>query len=222
MDVRNMPIAYVTGETEFMSLPFLINRQVMIPRPETEILVEEALSKLQSAALVIDMCTGCGNIAVSLAKYSSCVIKAVDISKSALEVAQRNAALNGVQGLISFFEGDMFAPLAQNRLEGEIDLVISNPPYVRRHEIPELACEVRDFEPHIALDGGEDGLRFYRAICRDSWKFLRPGGHLAVEVGYDQAEFVCNIFKEHFNSIKVTKDYAGIERIVIAQKRWIR
>ena len=210
-----MPAAYITGEIEFMSLPFSVNEKVFIPRPETEILVETALSRLKRSDKVIDMCTGCGNIAVSLAKYSSCRVYACDILWEAVEIARRNTVRNEVYDLISFLQGNMFTPLKLGR---KFDLVVSNPPYVRRGEIQGLPVEVRDFEPHIALDGGEDGLKFYHIISREAKSFLNPGGCLIVEVGYDQAQSVCRIFTKYFKNLEILKDYAGIERIVVGRK----
>ncbi len=213
-ECMRMPAAYITGETEFMSLPFSVNEKVFIPRPETEILVEAALSRLKRSDNVIDMCTGCGNIAVSLTKYSSCQVYACDISREAIEIARRNAIQNEVYGLISFLQGDMFTPL---RFERKFNLVVSNPPYIRHDEIQKLPVEVRNFEPHIALDGGEGGLKFYHILSEESRKFLRPGGYLMVEVGFDQARDVHQIFTKHFKNLEILKDYAGIERIVIAE-----
>lgn len=212
----NMPVAYITGETEFMSLTFSVNEKVFIPRPETEILVEIALEKLQEGGNVIDMGTGCGSIAVAVAKHSSCQVCACDISGEAIEIARRNAMQNGVPGLISFLKGDMFAPLSMNR---KFDLVLSNPPYIRHGEIQSLPEEVRNFEPHIAIDGGEDGLEFYSYLSRDAKFFLKRGGYAIVEVGFDQAEPVYRIFTKHFKSVDIVRDYAGIKRILIAQKR---
>ncbi len=212
----NMPVAYITGETEFMSLPFSVNEKVFIPRPETEVLVEVALEKLQRGDNVIDMGTGCGNIAVAVAKHSSCQVCACDISQEAIEIARRNAMQNGVPRLISFLKGDMFAPLSMSR---KFDLVLSNPPYIRHGEIQSLPEEVRNFEPHIALDGGEDGLKFYSYLSRDAKFFLKRGGYLIAEVGFDQAEPVHRIFRKHFKSVDIARDYAGIKRILIAQKQ---
>lgn len=211
----NMPVAYITGQTEFMSLPFLVNGNVFIPRPETEVLVEAALSKLGGGGKAIDIGTGCGNIAVSLGKYSSCDVYASDISWNAVQIARGNAAENEVSGSVSFFQGDMFAPLG---FGGQLDLVVSNPPYIRRDELRVLPEEVRNFEPLVALDGGEDGLKFYGILSRQAQFVLKPGGYLMVEVGFDQAQPVCHIFKRHFKSVEEIRDYSGIKRVVIARK----
>ena len=210
----HMPVAYITGETEFMSLPFSISEEVFIPRPETEILVEISMSKLRKSDEVIDMCTGCGNLAISLARYSSCRVYACDISGRAIEISRRNAARNEVCHLTSFFQGDMFGPLTVRK---QFDLVVSNPPYIRHEEIPGLSAEVRNFEPSIALDGGEDGLKFYRIISGVAKSFLKPRGYLIVEVGFDQAHPVCDIFKKHLKSVEVIRDYSGVERIVVGR-----
>ena len=212
-----MPIAYITGNIEFMSLPFIITPGVFIPRPETEILVETALSKIgRGPREVIDMCTGSGNIAVSLAKYSSCHIHACDISPEAIEIAIANAKLNGVSEAISFYTGDMFNPFKNGE---SFDLIVSNPPYVHHDEMQELPEEVYNFEPHIALDGGDNGLDFYHSLCNGGKSLLKTGGYLITEVGFDQAEKVCSIFKNYFASTEIITDYAEIERIVVAQKR---
>lgn len=210
----HVPVAYITMETEFMSLPFFMSGKVFIPRPETEILVEAAMSKLKRGSKVIDICTGCGNIAVSLAKYCSSHICACDISPEAVELARENAMRNEVSDLISFCRGDMFAPFQSH---AEYDLVISNPPYIRRDEMQNLPEDVCGFEPHIALDGGADGLRFYHIVSGESARFLKPGGYVMVEVGFNQAGAVSQIFMQHFKNVETINDYAGIERIVIAQ-----
>ena len=217
--IDSVPLSYIIGETEFMSLPFTVNQDVMIPRPETEVLVEKVLSELGEKSCIIDLGTGCGNIAVSLAKYLSCSVTAIDISGKALKIADINAGRNGVRQNVIFFCGDMFAPLKGTN--EKFDLVISNPPYVRSSEIPYLSREVCGYEPNMALDGGEDGLTFYRTIGMNAGSFLKPAGFVAVEVGYDQAKDVCRIFRRHFHSIEIIKDYSGIDRVVIAQK-WIR
>jgi len=209
------PVAYITGDTEFMSLAFAVNTSVFIPRPDTEVLVETVLGRMGEGSRIVDMCTGCGNVAVSLAKYSSCHIYACDILREAVLIARKNAIMNEVLQSISFFQGDMFAPLGT---EGCFDLVVSNPPYVRHREIRTLPGEVRDFEPHVALDGGEDGLRFFRSLCIGSQNVLKMGGYLMVEVGFDQAGEVCRLFERTFKSVEVVKDYAGVERVVVGQK----
>jgi release factor glutamine methyltransferase len=211
---RHTPPAYITGETEFMSLPFAVTEEVMIPRPETEILVEKVLSKLSGQARVLDVGTGCGNIAVSLAKYSDSCVLATDISPQALEISGENAVRNEVDQRIGFLCGDMFRPL-----KGKFDFVISNPPYVQRSEIRSLPREVRDFEPCIAFDGGEDGLTFYPVIAKECRELLKTGGYVAVEVGFDQAQSVCDIFRKYFKSVEITKDYSGVERVITAQKQ---
>ena len=214
--IENMPLSYIIGETEFMSLPFTVNQDVLIPRPETEVLVEKVLSALEEKSRVVDLGTGCGNIAVSLAKYLSCSVTAIDISGKALKIADINAGKNGVRQNVNFFCGNMFTPI--NSTNEKFDLVISNPPYVRSGEIPYLSKEVCNYEPSMALDGGKDGLMFYRIIGMNAASFLKPTGFAAVEVGYGQAKDVCGIFRRHFHSIEIIKDYSGIDRILIARK----
>ena len=214
--IESVPLSYIIGETEFMSLPFTVNQDVLIPRPETEVLVEKVFSELGEKSRVVDIGTGCGNIAVSLAKYLSCSVTAIDISGKALKIANINAERNGVRQKVKFFCGDMFTSL--NSTNEKFDLVISNPPYVRSGEISSLSKEVCNYEPNTALDGGKDGLMFYRTIGMNAANFLKPAGFAAVEVGYDQAKDVCSIFRRHFHSIEIIKDYSGIDRVVIARK----
>lgn len=204
------PVSYITGHKEFMSLDFKVEKGVLIPRPDTEILVETVMDKLKdiSNPVITDMCTGSGAIAISLAKYiQGSRVTALDVSEIALRVAKENALLNGVD--ISVEEHDVLTPY--NALA---DAVVSNPPYIPTEVIEGLDSDVSDYEPHLALDGGEDGLVFYRAIVQNIGSALKKGGILAFEVGHDQAHDVAMIMQDGFYGIDTEKDLAGIERVV--------
>lgn len=212
---RREPLQYILGRTEFWSLPFKVTPAVLIPRADTEILVEEALEKAGGASAILDVGTGSGAIAVALAhELPAAQVVAVDCSAEALAVARENAVMNGVDGRISFREGDLFA------LEtGEYDLILSNPPYIPAADIPALMPEVRDHEPRGALVGGEDGLEAYRALARQAPTLLKDKGWLLVEVGIGQAEAVAALLETAgFMHISVRSDYAGISRVVGGQK----
>lgn len=214
---RGKPVQYITGRQEFMSLVFSVNPRVLIPRPDTEILVETVIGHVKSLSLsdapvrVLDMGTGSGCIAVSLAFYiENCFVTAVDISSDAIEVARENAGRNGVAHRIEFLCGDLFAPLGGKSFH----VIASNPPYIPSQDIDGLDRGVRDYEPRQALDGGTDGLEFYRRIVNEAGRFLESDGLLALEVGRGQAAVVAAMMEKGFRDIKVFKDLAGIERVV--------
>jgi release factor glutamine methyltransferase len=221
---RREPLAYITGHKEFWSLDFIVTSAVLIPRPETELLVEVALQRLRqltgkSLVKVLDLGTGSGAIAVCLAKEEpGAEIVAVDISPVALEVARVNAKRHGVTGRIQFLAGDLFAPL--KLLRERFDLIVSNPPYIRSGELPLLAPEIRDWEPMSALDGGVDGLDTYRRIIREGQKYLASGGFVALEIGADMASAVTELFAScgGYGSASVHRDVAGKDRVVAATK----
>ncbi len=215
------PAQYITGETEFRGLVFKVSPEVLIPRPETELLVEEALDFLKDFTgeeTVIDLCTGSGCVAVSIAKErkNACVY-AIDISKEALKVASLNAEMNGVSGRITFINGDLFTPLTG--LKGKARVIVTNPPYVSKEDIEKLDPEIKDFEPMIALWGGVDGLDSIRRIIEGSPEYLTPGGCLIMEIGWGQAEKVKEILTSHglYQDIKIRKDLSGVERVVKAR-----
>lgn len=218
---KGKPIQYITGECEFMALPFLVEEGVLIPRPDTEILVEEALSFFQPGQTVhiMDVGTGSGCIAVSLAWHSqekgcNCICYGIDKSPQALEVAKRNAQRNGVADKISFILSDLFQNVPEV-LAGSLDMLVSNPPYIPAGEISGLMREVRDYEPHAALDGGEDGLMFYRNITAEGKRYLKNDAFLFFEIGYNQGKAVSAILAENgFIDIAVKKDLAGHDRVV--------
>lgn len=212
MRKRRMPVQQITGEQEFMGLPFSVNENVLIPRQDTEILVE-ALLPMVAGKRVLDLCTGSGCVIISLAvlgKPEYCI--GTDISRKALQVAEHNN--RQLNGGVSFIESDLF-----DQVRGTFDLIVSNPPYIPPAVISGLEKEVREYEPRIALDGGEDGLDFYRRIVAEAGDFLSPGGVLAFEVGHDQGrEVEHSMEKAGYTSLCCKKDYAGHDRVVLG--RW--
>lgn len=217
-----LPVQYITGTQEFMGLDFLVEEVVLIPRPDTEILIEKVLDSInkEDEYSIVDIGTGSGAITVSLAKYiENSYVYSIDISEKALDIAIKNAEKHGVSSKIRFLNGSLFDPLKDIGIEGKIDILVSNPPYIPRGDIENLQIEVSKFEPRIALDGGEDGLDFYKVIIDKAPEYLRSGGLIALEVGHDQAKSVMELMKENNNyvDIEITKDLAGIERVVSAK-----
>lgn len=234
------PLQYITGHQEFWSLDFKVTPDVLIPRPETEILVEEALKAVSREPLavsgekpdiqltahssqltVLDLCTGSGCIAISLAhELKDAVVYAVDASEAALKVARENAENLGVKDRVFFLQGDLYEALTSHvsRLTS-FDLIVSNPPYVKTGDIPNIQPEVRDYEPRMAVDGGLEGLDFYRRIVAGASDYLLPSGWLMVEVGEGQASAVSEMINatNAFESVSIVKDLAGIERVVKAR-----
>ena len=210
------PLAYVLGRTEFWSLPFKVTSAVLVPRPDTELLVEEALKRLPAAtARLLDVGTGSGALAIALAhERPGCTVTAIDVSPAALAVATENARANGVAERVAFIEADLAALPA-----GPFDLVVANPPYIPTGDLPALMPEVRDFEPQLALDGGGDGLDACRALARQAGTVLAPGGWLLVEIGIGQAEAVRGLLTAAgLTDIFTARDLSGIERVVGGNK----
>ena len=211
------PIQYITGKQEFMKLNFLVTKDVLIPRQDTEILVEEVINiaKKIENPIILDLCTGSGAIAVSLAKYVNNVkIFATDISPKALEIAKKNAEFNGVKNNIDFIESDLF-----NKIKNlKFDIIVSNPPYIETDEIKKLTKDVQN-EPIQALDGGKDGLTFYRKIAEDAPEFLNIHGFLCFEIGYNQKQKVKQILEKQKRYINIycKKDLCENDRVVVAQ-----
>ncbi|MDO4261997.1 MAG: peptide chain release factor N(5)-glutamine methyltransferase [Eubacteriales bacterium] len=205
------PLQYLTGEQEFMGLSFRVCPDVLIPRQDTEILVEEVSKTLKPGDRILDLCTGSGCILISLLKLygqrGGLTGVGADLSGAALETARGNARRLGVEA--EFVQGDLFGPVV-----GAFDVIVSNPPYIPEAVVGTLQPEVKDHEPVCALDGGGDGLSFYRRIAVESPAFLRPGGRLYLEIGYDQAEAVSGLLAERFRDVRIVKDLAGLDRVV--------
>lgn len=208
---RRIPLQQLTGMQEFMGLQFAVNEHVLVPRQDTEILVEEVLRNLHDGMRILDMCTGSGCIILSLLHYSNdCEGVGVDISAEALAVAAENARRLCEGATLTLTESDLF-----EHVEGRFDVIVSNPPYIRHEEIVGLMPEVREHEPLQALDGGEDGLFFYRKIIGESRAYLVSGGLLYFEIGFDQAAAVADLMEQAgFTDMQVVKDYAGLDRVV--------
>ncbi|MDP4093518.1 MAG: peptide chain release factor N(5)-glutamine methyltransferase [Bacillota bacterium] len=217
--IEGKPLQYITGHQEFMSLDFLVSEHVLIPRQDTEILVETVINhvkttKLNNMLSILDLCTGSGCIAVSLAYYiKNCRVIGVDVSEQALDVAHLNAVRNNVGGQTGFIKADLKSQ-REIQISNKADIVVSNPPYIAESVIKQLKPEVRDYEPAIALDGGEHGLDFYKIIAGKLRRILKPGGFIALEIGYDQAESVIEIFGEVCVDLKIIKDLSGNDRVI--------
>ena len=210
--ISHIPLQHITGRQEFMGLDFMVSEDVLCPRQDTETLVESVL-EYTSGRKVLDVCTGSGCIAVALMKLgnASCC-DAVDLSEAALDIAKQNAEFNDVS--INFIKSDMF-----EKIDGKYDIIVSNPPYIRPDVIETLMPEVREHEPLMALDGGSDGLDFYRIIAAQSKEHLEENGILAVEIGYDQWEDVSELFRQNgFRDILRIKDLSQNDRVVMCKK----
>ena len=205
----HVPLQHLLGYQDFMGLRFQVNEHVLIPRQDTEILVEEAMRYLHDGMRILDLCTGSGCILLSLLHYSNdCEGTGVDISKEALQVAALNAELLGIKA--DFLKSDLY-----EKVTGKFDLLVSNPPYIERKVIPTLMEEVREYDPYIALDGGEDGLDFYRRIIGGAQDYLKRGGQILMEIGSGQAKAVSELLREAgFKEIDVCRDFAGLDRVV--------
>jgi len=210
------PIAYILGRREFFALPFRVDRRVLIPRPDTEVLVEVALEATRERYMFgrqLDLCTGSGCVAVAFAKQRpTWHITAVDLSPEAAAVARENAVRAGVVHHVAVLEGDLFEPL----LPGErFELITANAPYIPSGDIPGLEVDVREFEPHLALDGGADGLDIVQRIIQEAPRFLATEGVLALEIGHDQAPRVASLLEAAgYQNVARTRDLAGFERVV--------
>lgn len=214
---KHIPLQQITGEQEFMGYSFLVTKDVLVPRQDTELLVEEVLSYAEGKR-ILDVCTGSGCIILSIEKMGkprACV--GTDISPEALEVAKENARRLGCEKTV-FLESDLFHVFSgDSKKEKTFDIIVSNPPYIETKVIQTLAPEVRLHEPLLALDGGEDGLAFYRAIAKEAGTYLVPGGRLFLEIGYNQGEAVWKIMEENgYYNIQIKKDYSGNDRVAEA------
>lgn len=221
--INGEPIQYIIGKAQFLGLEFKVNKDVLIPRPETEILVETAIKLGQGSRVIgdrlkiLDIGTGCGCIAISLAKFlSNAEIYAIDVSIKSLKIAEENTKLNNVN--IKFMQGDLFN--TYNPRPTTYNLIVSNPPYIPTAEINKLQPEIR-YEPRIALDGGEDGLDFYRRLIQKSPPYLKPAGFLILEIGDKQKEAIEKIFQKDdiFEIIDIVQDYNNIDRVIVAKRK---
>jgi len=214
------PLQYILGEWSFMGLDFVVEPNVLIPRPDTEILVETALGELHDGMRILDLCTGTGCVLISLLNYSNeCAGVAVDISTFACELAQKNAnrilKTDSAQNQnFTILQSDLY-----DKVEGRFDLIVSNPPYINSEVVDTLEPEVKKYEPRLALDGGMDGLDLIRRIIDGAEEYLLPGGYLMMEIGYDQGPSVSKLMLEAgLSSVRVEQDYAGLDRVVVGRK----
>lgn len=212
--IKGVPCQYITKNVQFMSLDFEVSKDVLIPRQDTESLVETILKTRPNNPSILDICTGSGCIAVSLAKYINCsVVRACDISEKALEIAEKNAKSNGVE--VEFYQDDI---LSSEKYDFKYDIVVSNPPYIETEVVKNLDSVVKDYEPHIALDGGEDGLKFYVKIASYAKNILNDSGILALEIGYNQAKDIHKILTENgYADITLVQDISGNDRVMTAK-----
>lgn len=213
--IKGIPLQHITHQQEFMKMNFYVNEDVLIPRADTEVLVEEVIQIAEkiNAKKILDLCTGSGAIAVSLAKYiENSQLTATDISEEALTIAERNAENNNVEKQIAFVPSDLFEELPREKY----DIIVSNPPYIKREVIKTLEKEVQR-EPLMALDGGWDGLDFYRKIIYQADEFLKYGGYLCLEIGYDQKIDVIDLIEkeEKYTNIYSKKDLYGNDRVIV-------
>ncbi len=224
---KREPLHYIVGHTEFYGLKIKVGKGVLIPRPETELLVEEAIKLFTvhcSPFTILDLCTGSGCLALALGKtFPDAHIYGTDISETAIEYAKENAEINEIKN-VTFLKGNLLEPiktlLTSNFSVLTFDLIVSNPPYIRRGDIKDLQPEIKDWEPIEALDGGKDGLDYYRVIIPEARNYLKEGGYIMLELGIGQADTVRKIAEDAgFMDISLIKDYAGIDRILIAKSK---
>lgn len=207
--LTNMPVQYIVNKAYFCGLPLYVDENVLIPRFDTEVLVEEVLNLGDKNKKILDVCTGSGAIAIALKKLGKFErVDALDISEEALKIAKKNAKALGCD--INFLKSDMFSSLTS---ENKYDIIVSNPPYIQSHIVDSLERQVKDFEPRLALDGDIDGMKFYKIIEKNFMNFLSPGGILALEIGYDEASDIKNLFED--KKVIIKKDLAGLDRVAI-------
>ena len=214
--IKGKPVQYITNNQEFMKLNFYVDENVLIPQPDTEILVEKVIKSIDimENIEILDMCTGSGCIGISLAKnIKNTKVTLVDISKEAIEIAKKNAIQNEVENKITFIQSDMF-----ENVKGKFDIIVSNPPYIKTNIIQTLDKQVQN-EPHIALDGGEDGLDFYKILINEAHKYLKKDGKIFLEIGYDQKQEVESLAKQskHYKKIETIKDLSQNDRVIILE-----
>lgn len=215
--INGKPLAYAIGNAEFYGRKFDVNQNVLIPRPETELLVERIIKDIKEnpkKLKVLDIGTGSGAIAITISLETDAIVKALDISHKALKVAINNGI--NLKSNVEFCKSDIFSEIKD--LE-KFDIIVSNPPYIKSEDINGLDKEVRDFEPHLALDGGESGLEIYERIIKEAPKFLNPNGKIYFEIGIGQADDIKKMLERDFECIEIIKDYNNIDRIVVAKLR---
>lgn len=212
--IKREPMDSILGFTEYLGLKFPFNKSTLTPRQETEIMVDRIIREYSGRQnlKVLDLCSGSGCIGLSIAKYLNASVVLSDISKEALEISQQNALLNNIKA--SFILSDLF-----DNIVGKFDIIISNPPYIPSQDINDLEIEVKDYDPILALNGGEDGLDFYRRIIKESPKYLNDNGIIFLEFGINQAKDIYELMLENFEDIQIFKDYSGIERYIKARKK---
>ena len=214
--IKGKPVQYITNNQEFMKLNFYVDENVLIPQPDTEILVEEVIKSIDimENIEILDMCTGSGCIGISLAKnIKNTKVTLVDISKEAIEIAKKNAIQNGVENKVTFIQSDMF-----ENVKGKFDIIVSNPPYIETDIIQTLDKQVQN-EPHIALDGGKDGLDFYKILINEAHKYLKKDGKIFLEIGYDQKQEIESLAKQskHYKKIETIKDLSQNDRVIVLE-----
>ncbi len=207
---KHMPITKIFGKAYFCGGEFYVNKHVLSPRFDTELLVEKAVENIKPNDRVLDLCTGSGCVAISIAKQTEAYVEACDISKKALKVAKSNAKNHNVK--VDFYQSDMF-----EKVQGKFNVIVSNPPYIESDVVKTLEDEVKNHDPNIALDGGSDGLDFYRTIANNIKNHLLDDGVLLLEIGYNQGESVSNLFKDVAKDIQVIKDYNDNDRVVVVK-----
>ena len=218
MRIKHIPLAYIFGKSYFYGREFKTNENVLIPRQDTEVLIEkicEDINNQKREVSVLDIGTGSGAIAITIQKETSAKLTAVDVSEKAIEVACENAKLLGVE--VEFIQSDLF-----ENVTGKFDFIVSNPPYIETSVIETLESEVKDNEPILALDGGLDGLDFYKKIVTDAPNYLNKGGKLYFEIGYNQAEDLKTLMNKEYKNIKIYKDYGNNDRVVVGELLWLK
>ena len=207
---KHKPITKIFGKAYFCGLEFIVNKHVLSPRFDTEVLVEEALKYIKPNDRVLDLCTGSGCIAVSIASQADAYVEGCDISKRALKVAKQNVKKHNVK--VDMYQSDMFS-----KVQGKFNVIVSNPPYIETDVAKNLDREVTEHDPMLALDGGNDGLDFYREIASNIKNYLAEGGVLLLEIGYNQGESVSSLFRGVAKDIQIIKDYGGNDRVIVAK-----
>lgn len=216
---KHIPLDYIFGKSEFMGHDFKVNKNVLIPRIDTEILTQQVINEIRArkcCVKVLEIGVGSGAVIETIALETDSVCTGVDISRKALKIAKFNAKQNNAK--VKFLKSNIFEKIKNEKF----DLIVSNPPYIESQTIKSLEIEVKDHEPILALDGGVDGLDYYRKIISESPKFLNDGGKLFFEIGYNQAESVKNLMKDNFKKINVIKDYGNNDRVVMGEKLWLK